>query len=357
MISLIERGESSPTAVVLEKLATGLDVPLASLFDAPAPGRRPRGPPGRPAARGAIPHSGYVRRNVSPGGVASPIQIVEVTFPPGARVAYETGARDVRVHQQVWVLDGRSTSRVGEERHRLRRRLPGHRARPAHRVPQPHAQDRALCRGDRRRARRGDDMASSRHRSAGIRRLAAVSDAQLQQLAEVLIDCVEGGASVSFMQPLTAEGAGVLAPRRRGRGARRARAAGRRGRARHRRHGAARPRPAREPAAPRRPVQDAGAPPRAAPGLGAALMRAAEETARECGKTLLVLDTAERRRRAALRAAGLAALGVDPRLRAVAPRRAVRDHRLLSRARRSKVACTSPPPCSAHCCTPAGTRR
>ncbi len=27
-------------------------------------------------------------------------------------------------------------------------------------------------------------------------------------------------------------------------------------------------------------------------GLGAALMRAAEDTARECGKTLLVLDTA-----------------------------------------------------------------
>ena len=36
MISLIERGESSPTAVVLEKLAAGLGVMLASLFDAPA---------------------------------------------------------------------------------------------------------------------------------------------------------------------------------------------------------------------------------------------------------------------------------------------------------------------------------
>jgi transcriptional regulator with XRE-family HTH domain len=31
MISVIERGESSPTAVVLEKLAAGLGVPLASL--------------------------------------------------------------------------------------------------------------------------------------------------------------------------------------------------------------------------------------------------------------------------------------------------------------------------------------
>ena len=35
-----------------------------------------------------------------------------------------------------------------------------------------------------------------------VRRLAAVSDAQLQALCEVLVDCVEGGASVSFMWPL-----------------------------------------------------------------------------------------------------------------------------------------------------------
>jgi len=33
MISLVERGESSPTAVVLEKIATGLRVPLATLFE------------------------------------------------------------------------------------------------------------------------------------------------------------------------------------------------------------------------------------------------------------------------------------------------------------------------------------
>ena len=36
MISLIERGETSPTAVVLEKLAVGLGVVFASLFDPPA---------------------------------------------------------------------------------------------------------------------------------------------------------------------------------------------------------------------------------------------------------------------------------------------------------------------------------
>ena len=37
------------------------------------------------------------------------------------------------------------------------------------------------------------------------RRLHAVNDSQIDQLADVLIDCVEGGASVSFMRPLTRE--------------------------------------------------------------------------------------------------------------------------------------------------------
>ena len=38
-----------------------------------------------------------------------------------------------------------------------------------------------------------------------IRRLDAVDATQLQGLADVLIDCVEGGASVSFMLPMTRE--------------------------------------------------------------------------------------------------------------------------------------------------------
>lgn len=38
-----------------------------------------------------------------------------------------------------------------------------------------------------------------------IRRLRRVDDPQLLALAEVLVDCVAGGASVSFMHPLSAE--------------------------------------------------------------------------------------------------------------------------------------------------------
>jgi transcriptional regulator with XRE-family HTH domain len=134
MISLIERGESSPTAVVLEKLSAALRVTLASLFDAsasaPAAGRSGRSAKGA-KADGAIarrrdqlqwqdPASGYRRRNVSPPDVPQPMQIVEVEFPAGGRVAFETGARDVCVHQQVWVLEGAIDITLGSKRHRLR---------------------------------------------------------------------------------------------------------------------------------------------------------------------------------------------------------------------------------------------
>ena len=118
MISLIERGETSPTAVVLDKLAAGLDVSTASLFDDPQPrsGAVARGADQQPWRD---PESGYVRRNVSPGGAPSPIQIVDVSFPPGARVTYETGTRDSPMHQQVWVLEGTIEVTVSDDVHLL----------------------------------------------------------------------------------------------------------------------------------------------------------------------------------------------------------------------------------------------
>lgn len=118
MLSLVERGESSPTAVVLEKIAAGLGVPLASLFD---DDRAAPSPVARRADRALWrdPQSGYQRRNLSPPGYPSPIQIVEVELPAGARVAYETGARDVRIFQQIWVLAGTIEVTLGAQSYRL----------------------------------------------------------------------------------------------------------------------------------------------------------------------------------------------------------------------------------------------
>jgi GNAT superfamily N-acetyltransferase len=126
-----------------------------------------------------------------------------------------------------------------------------------------------------------------------VRRLTTVTDAQIQALAEVLIDCVAGGASVSFMSPLSVAKAsafwravadGVQA------GQRALFVAEEEGRI----IGTVQLIFAQSENQPHRAdlskmLVHRGARRR---GLGEALMRAAEAVARECGRTLLVLDTA-----------------------------------------------------------------
>ena len=140
MLSLIERGETSATAVVLEKIATGLGCTLASLFDEAG---APPSPVSRAAERTSWndPQSGYVRRNISPANFPSPIQIVEIGFPAGARVSYETalarnrgGPADLGApgHHRDHRWQGHPQARQG--------RLPGDGARCARHVPEPHAQ-------------------------------------------------------------------------------------------------------------------------------------------------------------------------------------------------------------------------
>jgi len=118
MLSLIERGESSPTAVVLERIATGLNVTLASLFDDP---QIPANPLSQAVDRTTWkdPQTGYLRRNISPPNFPTPIQIVEVTLPAGVQIAYETAARDAVVHQQIWMREGTIEFTLGKQTYRL----------------------------------------------------------------------------------------------------------------------------------------------------------------------------------------------------------------------------------------------
>lgn len=125
-----------------------------------------------------------------------------------------------------------------------------------------------------------------------IRLLRSVTDAEIEGLAQVLADCVEGGASVSFMHPLAAERAIAFW--------------------RHVAEGAASGERALLVAEDAEgivgTVQVVLAQPENQPhraevakmlvhrrarrrGIGALLMQAAEAAAREHGKTLLVLDT------------------------------------------------------------------
>jgi transcriptional regulator with XRE-family HTH domain len=119
MISLIERGESSPTAAVLDKLAAGLGVTLASLF------AEQESTAASPLSRHEDqriwrdPESGYMRRNLSAPGFPSPIELVEVVLPSGARVAYDTGHRATTVHQQIWIIEGAIELMLGDDTYRL----------------------------------------------------------------------------------------------------------------------------------------------------------------------------------------------------------------------------------------------
>lgn len=129
------------------------------------------------------------------------------------------------------------------------------------------------------------------HGDWSLRRLSAVGETQIDELAEVLIDCVEGGASVSFLAPLTRErarafwrriAAGVSAGERALLIAEDA--SGICGTVQllldlpeNQPHRADLAKMLVHRRARRR-------------GLGAALMRAAEAMARDCGRSLLVLD-------------------------------------------------------------------
>jgi quercetin dioxygenase-like cupin family protein len=60
------------------------------------------------------PGSGYVRRAVSPVNFPSPVQLIDVEFPPGASVAFETGSPNEQLRQQVWILDGEMMLTTGD---------------------------------------------------------------------------------------------------------------------------------------------------------------------------------------------------------------------------------------------------
>jgi GNAT superfamily N-acetyltransferase len=126
-----------------------------------------------------------------------------------------------------------------------------------------------------------------------VKRVHALDDSQIEELADVLIDCVEGGASVSFMHPLPRDRAVAF-----WRGVAQSVAAGERALlVADDAHGLCGTvqlvldQPENQPH--RADLSKMLVHRRARrQGLGAALLRAAEATARECGKTLLVLDTA-----------------------------------------------------------------
>lgn len=106
MISLIERQETSPTATVLNKLADALGIALPTLFAGET--TTVQDPVSRRAQQPmwTDPASAYTRRHLTPSGIVSPIELVEVNFPPKETVVFDNPVRKTAVHQQLWVIKG-----------------------------------------------------------------------------------------------------------------------------------------------------------------------------------------------------------------------------------------------------------
>jgi transcriptional regulator with XRE-family HTH domain len=117
MLSRIERGESSPTAQLLNKICGGLGVTLSVLFAAT---ESPVSPLSRRLDQRTWrdPATHYLRRHVSPPGTGSPVDIVEVEFPPGGSVGFDS-QRLIGSDQHIWVLDGTLELELGEDAYRL----------------------------------------------------------------------------------------------------------------------------------------------------------------------------------------------------------------------------------------------
>lgn len=129
MLSRIECGQSSPTAVVLDRIAIGLGVALPSLFGYVTRGPRPFHPIARRGEQRVWrdPVSGCRHRELTPQGVAVSIRLSELMLPAGSAISTADGAGT----RQLWILEGEVVVHAGERTKRLSvgdcmALLPGH---------------------------------------------------------------------------------------------------------------------------------------------------------------------------------------------------------------------------------------
>jgi transcriptional regulator with XRE-family HTH domain len=116
MLSKLERGEASPTAVMLGRISGALGLSISTLLADPS-ARVPRlvRHAEQPVWKDPLTH--YVRRQVSPLG-DMPVQLIEVALPPRRKVAFPASSYSF-IRQLIWVLAGSLEFREGAQAHRL----------------------------------------------------------------------------------------------------------------------------------------------------------------------------------------------------------------------------------------------
>ena len=115
-ISKIERGEVSPSAGILVRLATAFDLTLAGLLlRAEESGRLVRAADQR---TWRDPKTGYVRRQIF-SRPDHPLEMVLVELPPGEAVSFPAWSY-VRTRHVVWMQSGELVLKEGPDRHVLK---------------------------------------------------------------------------------------------------------------------------------------------------------------------------------------------------------------------------------------------
>jgi transcriptional regulator with XRE-family HTH domain len=112
MLSKIERGETSPTAELLVRVAAAFGMTLSSLIalaEASSDGHLLRAEDQR---RWTDPATGYVRRHISPPSPDG-LELIHVRLPPGEVVNFPASVYGLS-NEMIWVLSGRLKFTDGE---------------------------------------------------------------------------------------------------------------------------------------------------------------------------------------------------------------------------------------------------
>ena len=119
MINKVERGEASPTASLLGRLAGAFGLTLSMLFARTETDHMGRLVRANEQSRWIDPETGYIRRQIAPApGSDIPLDVVQVELPAGASVTFP--ARNyASVRQLIWVSDGCLSFIEGELVHKL----------------------------------------------------------------------------------------------------------------------------------------------------------------------------------------------------------------------------------------------
>ncbi|ANJ99453.1 helix-turn-helix domain-containing protein [Serratia plymuthica] len=116
MVHKIERGDSSPTAMLLARLSGAFGLSMSKLI------ARAETQEGRLLRREdqpvwVDPESGYVRRHVSPRSDI-PLDLVRVELPAGAEIPMPASVYAFK-RQLIWLLSGELVFLEGENRHEM----------------------------------------------------------------------------------------------------------------------------------------------------------------------------------------------------------------------------------------------